>query len=238
MRQLLFFTGVYLLLGCNSSPKSNTTKTLKDYAYVISTNYVKDYLKAPSSVDFDYFTANPDVSLTNGVYTIRYHFQASNSFGAKIQSNYTCDLIYKGGAPESKENWQLKALSIDGNIMAGSFEVSEGNVSANGPIDDSLKRYYHIERTSGNGYYLKVYVYLANKSKMEAVNNIMCQLYNGKYSQVLDIWYFDKKNFVDTYLKSIDDPNISDAEFKRLDKHLIATYEQEAGSTGSFDLNK
>ena len=118
MRQLHFFTGVYLLLGCNSSPTSNTTKTLKDYAYVISTNYVKDYLKTPSSADFDYFTANPDVSLTNGVYTIRYHFQATNSFGAKIQSNYICDLIYKDGVPESKDNWQTQSVA-DGRKYYG-----------------------------------------------------------------------------------------------------------------------
>ena len=122
--------------------------------------------------------------------------------------------------------------------MAGSFEAIEKSISMNGYLKDSLRNYYHIEKTSGNGYYQKVYVYLAKKSKMEAVNNIICQLYNEKYSQVLDIWYFDKKNFVDAYLKSTDEPNISDAEFKRMDKHLIATYEQRAGSTGSFDLNK
>lgn len=125
-----------------------------------------------------------------------------------------------------------------GVTVAGSFSVSETSIAANGAIVDSLKKYYHIEKTDGNGYYLKVYVYLIDKSKMEVVNSTICQLYDGKYSQVLDIWYFDKKNFVDAYLKSIDDPSTSDAQFKRMDKHLIATFEQQAGSTGSFELNK
>jgi len=132
----------------------------------------------------------------------------------------------------------LKALEIDGVTVGGSFAVSEKSIAASSSITDRLKKYYHIEKTARNGYYLKVYVYLADKSKLEAVNDIVCELYNGKYSQVLHIWYFDKKNFVEAYLKSIDDPNTSDEKFNKMDKHLLATYEKEAGSTGSFDLNK
>ena len=231
-----------LLIGCNSTPTANTPKTLNDYAYVISTNYIKDYLSSPSTASFDYFTAEPDITLVNGRYTVKYHFSATDAFGAKVQSNFICDLRFKGGAPETKTNWDLLALQIEGQTVAGSFAVAEQSVAANSSVKTATKtnigKYYHVDKTSGNGYYLKVYVYLADKSKIQDVNDAICQQYAGKYSQVISIWYLDKKNFADTYINAIDDKNISDAAFNKMDKHLIGTFEQQVGQTASIEMNQ
>lgn len=238
MKQTFFYTCGLLLLACHSSSRDNNAKTLKEYSYLISTQYVKDYLASTSVPHFDYFTAEPDVSIVNGRYTVKYHFTANNSVGDQIQSNYICDLKYRGGAPEQKENWELEALQVDGATLAGTFGVPEKEVSANTATDDPIQKYYHIEKTSGNGYYLKIYVYLTDKSKLQDANAAICRQYDGKYSQVLDIWYLDKKNFADYYISIIDNKNISDAAFEKIDKHLICTYEQFSGQTGAFDMNQ
>lgn len=238
MKLIFLYSCGLLLVACHSSTRDNNAKTLRDCSYVISTQYVKDYLASTSVPHFDYFTAEPDISIVNGRYTVKYHFTANNSAGDQIQSNYICDLTYSGGPPEHKENWELKALQVDGTTLAGNFGVPEKEVSANTAAKDLIQKYYHIEKTSGNGYYLKIYVYLTDKSKLQDANAAICKQYEGKYSQVLDIWYLDKKNFADYYIKAIDDKGISDAAFEKIDKHLICTYEQSAGQTGTFEMNQ
>lgn len=223
--------------GTAKNSKAEDSTSMQNYAYVISTNFVKDYLKSPSSADFDYFTASPTISLTNGIYTVNYHFDADNSFGAKIRSQYTCDLRYLGGKPESKSSWELRALQIDGNTVAGSFSIESHAVESNSTKASALSGLYHIEKTDGNGYYLKVYVYLKDKQRLTEVNDEVSKNYEGKYSVTLSIWYFDKKGFVDQYLASIDNPNISDDKFNALDRHLIATFDKKAGEDGDMEMN-
>ncbi len=233
---ILGIFAIFFSKGCSGNNQDNS-KSLSNYAYIISTNYIKDYLKDPSSADFDYFTASPDVSLTNDVYTVKYHFNANNSFGVKTRSNYICDLKYLGSNPEKKESWKLKGLYIDGSIVAGNFESPEKNISNDLIKQDTLSKYYNIEKAVGNGYYLNVYVYLSDKSRLTQINNSLCKLYNDKYSQAIGIWYFDQKDIVDKYLIALKTKNISKAEFKKLDRHLIADWGQGKGQKGFMSMN-
>jgi hypothetical protein len=128
-------------------------------------------------------------------------------------------------------------VSTQSKSKPESFGVEERPVSSNSIPKSNLTQYYNIEKTSGNGYYLKVYVYLSDKSKLKDVTLELIPKYSGKWSQVLDIWYFDKKGIVDKWLAVIDNNSASDEEFNRLDKHMICEYEEMAGSKGDYDYN-
>lgn len=90
---------------------------LNRYAYIISESYVKRYLKAPSSAEFDSWTASPGVTNINNDYIVVYHFDAQNAFGAMLRSNYRCYLKYLSGDPADNNNWLLEQLYIDGKQM-------------------------------------------------------------------------------------------------------------------------
>jgi len=122
-----FFIMGFLILGiikCAScgSDKATDTQTTPTYdppsnsmAYIQSMDFVKQYLKSPSTADFDKFQADPSVTtpITNE-YVVSYHFDAENSFGAKIRSTYTCSLKFLAGDPADINNWELERLIIDG----------------------------------------------------------------------------------------------------------------------------
>jgi hypothetical protein len=102
----------------------------------------------------------------------------------------------------------------------------------------TIKKLYSIDLQDVNGYYAKLYVYVANKDSIYEINKCIQDSYAGKYKQVLSIWYLDKKQFAQQYVRAIDDRNISDAKFQQMDKHLIATYERFAGKEGNWDFNQ
>ncbi len=101
-----------------------------------------------------------------------------------------------------------------------------------------LKSVFNIEKRNGNGVFLQLYVYLSDTSKVEPVTEYLKVRYAGQYSRAFDIWYFDKKNFVDKYLRSVDDRSLSDAAFAALDRHMICQYSWAGSGEGTFDYNR
>ena len=101
----------------------------------------------------------------------------------------------------------------------------------------SLKHFFHIEKETGNGYYLQSYIYLSDQSKLKDVNRYLLTLYTGRHSVSIDIWYFDKKNFVNKYLSNLDNKSISDNQFYKMDKHMICEYSQQGENNGEYDYN-
>jgi hypothetical protein len=89
-----------------SSPPSETGKRLD--AGRTCENFVKDRLKAPSTADF----GDRDVSGSAGTYTVTSTVDADNSFGAKLRSNYTCQVHESADG----KNWVLDSLTgLDGS---------------------------------------------------------------------------------------------------------------------------
>jgi hypothetical protein len=103
---------------------------------------------------------------------------------------------------------------------------------------ETINHLYSIDLQDVNGYYAKIYVYISNKDSIYEVNKCIQDSYEGKYKEVLSIWYLDKKHFAKQYVRAIDDRNISDAKFQQMDQHLIATYERFAGKEGHWDFNQ
>jgi len=54
------------------------------------------------------------------------------------------------------------------------------------------------------------------KAKVEDVTRYLRLRYAAYYSQAFDIWFFDKKNFADRYLKAMDDHSLSDEDLRQL----------------------
>ena len=101
-----------------------------------------------------------------------------------------------------------------------------------------LKTIFHIEKRNGNGIFLQLYVYLSDTSKVEPVTAYLKTQYAGQYTQAFDVWYFDKRNFVDKYLHAVDDHSLSDAAFAALDKHMICQFSWAGSGDGTFDYNR
>ena len=57
--------------------------------------------------------------------------------------------------------------------------------------EDSLKRSFSGECHEGNGYYLKLFVYITDTGKVKKVTEILRRKYDGRFSEAFDIWYFD-----------------------------------------------
>ena len=57
--------------------------------------------------------------------------------------------------------------------------------------EDSLKRCFSGECHEGNGYYLKLFVYITDTGKVRKVTEILRRKYDGRFSEAFDIWYFD-----------------------------------------------
>lgn len=88
------------------------TKVDAGKAYSISQEFVKAKLKSPSSSSFPYYDDNFGTDLGDSNYIIISYFDATNSFGAKIRTHYTCELKYISGDWSYTSNWQLIHLSF------------------------------------------------------------------------------------------------------------------------------
>ena len=80
-------------------------------AFIQCKDFVKARLKAPASADFpflDYSSANTG----NETYVVRSYVDAQNAFGAKIRSNWTCQVQYRGGEEADRHNWTLVDLQL------------------------------------------------------------------------------------------------------------------------------
>jgi hypothetical protein len=96
-----------------SAPSAMTTSKISDEthgeggpfaAHDICKKFVRDRLKAPSSAKFGGFEKGDAVG-GDGQYVVREHVDSENSFGAKLRSNYTCEVKVVDGT------WQLVSLT-------------------------------------------------------------------------------------------------------------------------------
>lgn len=94
------------------SPKSIDKEELARQAFIISQDYVKKNLKAPSTAKFpflDYTFSDPDPDNT---IIIKSYVDAQNSFGAKLRNDYYVKVRYKGGDWADIQNWELIKLEF------------------------------------------------------------------------------------------------------------------------------
>jgi hypothetical protein len=99
----------------SSSPKRDEEQAIKDcnnttMAFVMSQNFVKQRLKAPSTAAFPYIT-DPGVQvgvLTNCSFDVSAYVDAQNGFGASIRNRYTAKMSYD----RATRMWRASELSI------------------------------------------------------------------------------------------------------------------------------
>jgi len=92
-----------------SSPSAPTDK--KAEAVVYCEDAVKQRLKAPSSAEFagSWMTKTEYVTdLGGGLYRMRSYVDAQNSFGAKIRSNFICEIEF-----DTQGGWKINRLEIE-----------------------------------------------------------------------------------------------------------------------------
>lgn len=102
---------------------------------------------------------------------------------------------------------------------------------------DSVGKCFHVEKEEGNGYYLKIYVYISIPANVRPVTELLRLQDDSRFTEAFDIWFFDIPNFAKKYIKAIDNPNISDAKFNEMDKHMICQYSQLRKDEGTFEFN-
>lgn len=71
---------------------------------------VKNKLKAPSTAEFPIYDESFVEQVDDTHYTVNCYVDAENGFGAKLRSNYSCDIEYKY---EDDTNYSIKNLVID-----------------------------------------------------------------------------------------------------------------------------
>ncbi|NFH40674.1 hypothetical protein [Clostridium sporogenes] len=71
---------------------------------------VKNKLKAPSTAKFPIYDESFVEQIDSTHYKVNCYVDAENGFGAKIRSNYTCDIEYEY---EDDSSYSIKNLSID-----------------------------------------------------------------------------------------------------------------------------
>jgi len=81
--------------GGGTSSNSPATDRRID-AFVMSHDFVKDRLKAPSTAEFPWYDEKFVEDLGNGKFRVTAYVDAENSFGAMLRSNYVCALQYLG----------------------------------------------------------------------------------------------------------------------------------------------
>lgn len=121
----LIMWGTYALVTPNNTPSQ--TKQVQSYiedktpsAYILSQNFVKNALVAPSTAKFpllDYTALN----IGDSTFTVLSYVDSQNGFGAMVRSYWTVRLKYTGGEGYSQlldiSNWQLKELIINDEVI-------------------------------------------------------------------------------------------------------------------------
>jgi hypothetical protein len=115
-----FLLAVVVLSSFSPIPKDENPG--KSGAYVISTNFVKDYINTPSTAKFDSWTATPNVEMKDNIYVVQYHFDSQNKYGTFMRHTYTCALMWNGHKWESKGNWLLVFLEIDNEVLVSKLK--------------------------------------------------------------------------------------------------------------------
>lgn len=89
---------------------SETTDPKMD-AYTAATIEVKNYLKSPSTAEFQPYNASMVTPLSEDTYTVSGYVDAQNSYGATTRSTFIVKV--KG----SGYKWQTEALVLDNKKM-------------------------------------------------------------------------------------------------------------------------
>jgi len=78
-------------------------------------------VSTPSTVKYDTWTANPTVKTNGNIFTVSYHFDAQNYYGAMVRCNYTCKMKYVGSGSSYELydgygylNFKILSLVING----------------------------------------------------------------------------------------------------------------------------
>jgi hypothetical protein len=74
-------------------------------AYQSCERAVKTTLKAPSTADFSGYS-DSDIKSAGNIYTVAGYVDSENSFGAKIRTDWNCQVRSTG------DNWQLVHLNV------------------------------------------------------------------------------------------------------------------------------
>lgn len=91
-----------------SAPSSEPTAETRTAAvWVQCKRFVTDALKVPATADFPFFPVESITSLGSGRFRVQSYVDAENSFGAKIRTNFTCDVRQSGST------WVLESLKTD-----------------------------------------------------------------------------------------------------------------------------
>lgn len=136
-------------------------------------------------------------------------------------------------------NRHTAASSAEASVNSSSGDaVSVLVLDTNNASVRALKKIFRIEKERGNGIYLQAYIYISDTSKLVAINGYLRVRYWPRFTEALDIWYFDKPHMVNNYLSAMDDHTVSDKEFDRLDRHMVCQYSQLRKGEGTLDWNK
>lgn len=77
-------------------------------AYIAAQMFIEKRLKAPNTADFENYNSDNVRKISENKYSVRGYVDAENSFGAKIRSQFSCQLEYLGD-----NEWRLIYLNMD-----------------------------------------------------------------------------------------------------------------------------
>jgi len=77
-------------------------------AWLMSQEFVKDQLKAPSTASFPSYSESYVTDFGGGRFRVNGYVDAENSFGAKLRSRFTCTLNSQDG-----EHWHLEDINVE-----------------------------------------------------------------------------------------------------------------------------
>jgi hypothetical protein len=98
----VIIAGTAFLVWNYSKPSAD--EQLKSTVITISQQAVEKKLKAPSTAKFPFEYDNYVIYKNGDTYTVSSYVDAENSFGAKIRSNFTVELVYHSDKEEYKIN--------------------------------------------------------------------------------------------------------------------------------------
>jgi hypothetical protein len=126
---LIIFIVIYSLPSGDSEPSSlssqpkqeQVSKPTEVEASIIAKDFVKIFLKSPSTAKFPLLEYNsvalPDTEFGKSRYRVSSYVDAQNAFGAMIRNNWTVTMKYLGGEWNSVESWELEELILGGEVI-------------------------------------------------------------------------------------------------------------------------
>jgi len=102
---------IFIAFGSGDS-KPKSPEDMKTEAYVMSQNFMKQYLKSPKSADFPFDSYKYEY-LGDNKMKITSYVDAQNSFGAQLRTYYEVTMRYNGGEWADINNWSLLDLKTE-----------------------------------------------------------------------------------------------------------------------------